>query len=134
MRKILAGIVIGLCVLCAVGMVNAAIVDMDDVGGVGYFKDMNYLLSITQSAQPFMTDKESKIVGAITEAIREVTGLDTKYSTAGGTSDARFFAEFGVDVVEFGVRNDTIHAPNERTTPEEVTGLKRVFEQLITFF
>ncbi|WP_300367110.1 succinyl-diaminopimelate desuccinylase [Hydrogenimonas sp.] len=100
----------------------------------GYFKDMNYLLSITQSAQPFMTDKESKIVGAITEAIREVTGLDTKYSTAGGTSDARFFAEFGVDVVEFGVRNDTIHAPNERTTPEEVTGLKRVFEQLITFF
>ncbi|MCP3874026.1 MAG: VPLPA-CTERM sorting domain-containing protein [Desulfobacteraceae bacterium] len=40
MRKILAGIVIGLCVLCTVGMVNAAIVDMDDVDGVGYFKDI----------------------------------------------------------------------------------------------
>ncbi len=40
MRKILAGIVVGLFVLSAVGIVNAAIADMDDVGGVGYFKDV----------------------------------------------------------------------------------------------
>lgn len=99
-----------------------------------YFKDMNYMLTINQSAKPFMTDKNSKIVKALTDAIREVTGMETKYSTAGGTSDARFLAEFGVDVVEFGVRNDRIHAPNERTTPEEVTGLKRVFDRVIRAF
>ncbi len=99
-----------------------------------YFKDMNYMLTITQSAKPFMTDKDSKIVEAITEAIEKVTGVRTKYSTAGGTSDARFFGEFGVDVVEFGVRNDTIHAPNERTTAEEVRGLKRIFDEVIRSF
>jgi succinyl-diaminopimelate desuccinylase len=99
-----------------------------------YFKDMNYMLTISQSAKPFMTDKDSKIVRAISKAIEEVTGVETKYSTAGGTSDARFLGEFGVDVVEFGVRNDTIHAPNERTTPEEVRGLKRVFDEVIRSF
>ncbi|WP_456449723.1 succinyl-diaminopimelate desuccinylase [Hydrogenimonas sp.] len=99
-----------------------------------YFKDMNYMLTISQSAKPFMTDKHSRIVEAITEAIEEVTGVRTKYSTAGGTSDARFFGEFGVDVVEFGVRNDTIHAPNERTTAEEVRGLKRIFDEVIRSF
>ena len=99
-----------------------------------YFKDMNYMLTLTQSAFPFMTDKSSKIVKSITKAIKSVTGVDTAYSTAGGTSDARFFAEFGVDVVEFGVKNDTIHAPNERTTPEELEGLKRVFDEVISSF
>ncbi len=99
-----------------------------------YFKDMNYLLTLTESAKPFMTDKDSKIVKAISGAIEEVTGVKTAYSTAGGTSDARFFAEFGVDVVEFGVKNDTIHAPNERTTPEEVESLKEVFDRVIAAF
>jgi succinyl-diaminopimelate desuccinylase len=99
-----------------------------------HFKDMNYILTLTQSAKPFMTDKDSKIVKTITSAIKDVTGVDTKYSTAGGTSDARFLAEYGVEVVEFGVRNDTIHAPNERTTPEEVEGLKRVFDDVIENF
>ncbi|WP_456451380.1 succinyl-diaminopimelate desuccinylase [Hydrogenimonas sp.] len=97
-----------------------------------HFKEMNYMLTLTQSAKPFMTDKDSKIVEAITKAIEKITGVQTKYSTAGGTSDARFFAEFGVDVVEFGVVNDTIHAPNERTSVEEVKNLKRVFDRIIS--
>ncbi len=99
-----------------------------------YFKDMNYILTISESAHPFMTDKNSKIVKALTKAIKVETGIDTKYSTAGGTSDARFFAEFGVDVVEFGVINDTIHAPNERTTPEEIEKLKYIFDGVIESF
>ncbi len=99
-----------------------------------YFKDMNYILTLAQSATPFLTQKDSKIVKTITGAIESVTGVDPKYSTAGGTSDARFLAEYGIDVVEFGVRNDTIHAPNERTTPEEVEGLKKVFDEVISCF
>jgi succinyl-diaminopimelate desuccinylase len=99
-----------------------------------YFKDMNYTLTLSQSAKPFMTDKDSKVVQVITSAIEEVTGIRTKYSTAGGTSDARFLAEFGVDVVEFGVKNDTIHAPNERTTIEEVERLKAIFDRVIKTF
>jgi succinyl-diaminopimelate desuccinylase len=96
-----------------------------------YFKEMNYRLELDQSASPFMTDVHAKIVQAMDRAVEAVTGIRPKHSTAGGTSDARFIAQYGIDVIEFGVKNDTIHAPNERTTPEEVEGLYRVFSILI---
>jgi len=80
------------------GSINGVIEKIGKQGHAAY-----PLLTLTQSAKPFMTDKDSKIVKAISGAIEEVTGVKTSYSTAGGTSDARFFAEFGVDVVEFGV-------------------------------
>ncbi|MCK5293038.1 MAG: M20/M25/M40 family metallo-hydrolase, partial [Arcobacteraceae bacterium] len=56
---------------------------------------------------------------------------DTKYSTAGGTSDARFFGQFKIDTVEFGVINDTIHSVNERTTVKEVENLTKIFTNII---
>ena len=99
-----------------------------------YFSGMNYTLRISQSAKPFLTDPGSKIVKIIDESIKEVTGTTPKHSTAGGTSDARFFGEFGVKTVEFGVMNDTIHAPNERTSTGEVEKLYRVFKKVIERF
>ncbi len=44
------------------------------------------------------------------------------------------FASFGIDTIEFGVINDTIHAINERTTMQEVELLQRVFEKIIEKF
>jgi succinyl-diaminopimelate desuccinylase len=99
-----------------------------------YFKEMDYTLVLTQSAKPFVTNRDSKVVQNMLLAIKEVTGVDAKLSTAGGTSDARFFGEYGIDTVEFGVINDTIHAPNERTTEDEVRGLYEVFSRLIATF
>ncbi|WP_345973220.1 succinyl-diaminopimelate desuccinylase [Sulfurimonas diazotrophicus] len=99
-----------------------------------YFKEMDYTLSLDQSAKPFVTDANTHIVRTIDAAIASVTGLKPKHSTAGGTSDARFIAEYGIDVIEFGVRNDTIHAPNECTTPEQVRGLCDVFKQVIATY
>ncbi|WP_345970953.1 succinyl-diaminopimelate desuccinylase [Sulfurimonas sp. HSL1-6] len=99
-----------------------------------YFKEMDYTLSLEQSAKPFVTDANTHIVRTIDAAIASVTGLKPKHSTAGGTSDARFIAEYGIDVIEFGVRNDTIHAPNECTTPEQVRGLCDVFKQVIATY
>jgi len=96
-----------------------------------YFSEMNYTLKLDQSAYPFMTDPSTKIVRTIDAAIEKVTGIRPKHSTAGGTSDARYIAPCGVDVIEFGVRNDTIHAPNERTTAEEVEKLYAVFCEVI---
>ena len=96
-----------------------------------YFKDMNYKLTLTQSAEPFITDPDTKVVKTLDKAIKKHTDITPKHSTAGGTSDARFFAKHGVKVVEFGVKNDTIHAPNERTTPEEVTKLADIFSEVI---
>jgi len=96
-----------------------------------YFKEMDYTLTLDQSAKPFVTNADTHIVRTIDAAIESVTGLRPKHSTAGGTSDARFIAEYGINVIEFGVRNDTIHAPNECTTPDQVESLCAVFKRVI---
>ncbi|MEA1915784.1 MAG: succinyl-diaminopimelate desuccinylase [Campylobacterota bacterium] len=99
-----------------------------------YFSQMDYTLRTTQGSFPFMTNKDSKIIQKIDQSIQRVCSVKTKHSTAGGTSDARFFGQFGVQTVEFGVINDTIHAVDERTTVEEVEKLKDVFVHLIRNF
>ncbi len=99
-----------------------------------HFKDMDYTLTLNQSAKPFVTNRSSKVVLDLSKAISEVTQAQPKLSTAGGTSDARFFGEFGVDTVEFGVINDTIHAQNERTTLTQVKDLQKIFSKLIDNF
>ncbi len=99
-----------------------------------YFKEMDYTLVLNQSAKPFVTNPNSKLVRNMLLSIQNVTGVEPKLSTAGGTSDARFFGEYGIDTVEFGVINDTIHAPNERTSEAEVKALYEVFLRLIEQF
>jgi len=98
------------------------------------FDGLDYHLKLTQGSYPFVTKRDSKIVRNLTQSIENVTGLQTKLSTAGGTSDARFMGAFGIDVVEFGVINDTIHAPNESTTIKEVEALYAVFKDTVTHF
>jgi succinyl-diaminopimelate desuccinylase len=98
------------------------------------FGALNYILTLSESAKPFLTDPESRIVKMIDRSIENVCSCEPAYSTAGGTSDARFFAEYGVKTVEFGVINDTIHAPNESTAIDEVERLYRVFCDLIRRF
>ncbi|MEA3331434.1 MAG: succinyl-diaminopimelate desuccinylase [Campylobacterota bacterium] len=92
---------------------------------------LDYELKLTQGSYPFITDTETKLVHNIDLAIESVTGIKPKHSTAGGTSDARFVSQFGIDVIEFGVINDTIHAINERTTTKEVENLYKVFKKLL---
>ncbi|MDO9207477.1 MAG: succinyl-diaminopimelate desuccinylase [Sulfuricurvum sp.] len=93
-----------------------------------------YTLTLDQSAVPFVTDANTRIVQILTDSIHEICSISPKHSTAGGTSDARFIAAYGIDVIEFGVKNDTIHAPNERTSIAEVQDLTKVFSTLIKRF
>jgi len=97
-----------------------------------HFQGLDYELRLTQGSYPFKTDTDTKLVKNIDAAIEKVTHIRPKHSTAGGTSDARFIAAFGVDVIEFGVKNDTIHSVNERTTVKEVEDLYRVFKTLVS--
>jgi len=92
---------------------------------------IDYELHLTQGSYPFQTDTDTKVVQMIDKAIEHITGVKPKHSTAGGTSDARFMAPMGIKVIEFGVKNDTIHSINERTTKQEVQGLYEVFKNLI---
>ncbi len=95
---------------------------------------LDYTLNLDQTAYPFVTDANTPIVRTLSDAIYEVCAISPKNSTAGGTSDARFIAAYGIDVIEFGVINDTIHAPNERTSISEVQNLYAVFTKLINNF
>lgn len=98
------------------------------------FDNLEYELTIKQSAKPFLTDKNSKIVKNLQNAIEQELNAIPKLSTGGGTSDARFFGEFNIPCIEFGVKNDTIHAPNERCSLGEVEKLTDVFISLIKNF
>ena len=99
-----------------------------------HFDGLQYDFEFKPSSKPFMTNPTSKIVKLMQKSIQEIVGIEPKLSTAGGTSDARFFGEYGVETVEFGVVNDTIHAPNENTAIKEVESLYLVFKELIKKF
>jgi succinyl-diaminopimelate desuccinylase len=98
------------------------------------FKGLDYDLELQQGSYPFITNRESFIVTKLKEAILEETGIQTKLSTAGGTSDGRHIAPYGIEVVEFGVINDRIHGLNERTSIAEVESLYNIFATIVKSF
>ncbi len=91
-------------------------------------------LQMAQSSNSFVlqADKESKrYFDALSSCVIDVCGVTPKASTAGGTSDARFIAKYNIAVLELGVKNETIHAPNECVAIEEVEKLTKIFEKFI---
>ena len=80
---------------------------------------------------PFIT-RGGPLLAATRDAITEVTGQTTRTSTSGGTSDGRFVAPTGADVVEFGPVNETIHKVDERVRVADLAPLARVYERIAT--
>jgi len=95
------------------------------------FQGLDYTLKLIQGSYPFVTDKNTQVVQKMQKSIQEICKIDTNLSTAGGTSDARYFGQFKIDTVEFGVINDTIHAIDEKTNITEVEDLSKVFQHII---
>jgi succinyl-diaminopimelate desuccinylase len=73
---------------------------------------LRYTLDWKLSGEPFLTEI-GELVDAVRAAIRDVSGLDAELSTSGGTSDGRFIAPTGAQVIELGPVNATIHKLNE---------------------
>jgi succinyl-diaminopimelate desuccinylase len=82
------------------------------------------------SAQPFLTEG-GPLVEAVKAAVRERTGFDTELSTSGGTSDGRFIAPTGAQVVELGPTNRTIHKIDEHVGVDELDTLSGIYEQVL---
>jgi succinyl-diaminopimelate desuccinylase len=78
------------------------------------------------SGEPFYTSPGA-FSEAVSAAVKEVTGSAPKYSTGGGTSDGRFIAPTGAQVVELGVVNASIHKVNECVRVEEIDALHRMY-------
>ena len=92
--------------------------------------DFNYDLEWNLSGQPFLTS-EGELVEATKTAIKQVTQLDTILSTAGGTSDGRFIAPTGAQVVEIGPVNATIHKVDECVKVDDIEPLTDIFQSII---
>lgn len=88
-------------------------------------------LSLKQSAKPFICARDSALVKHLTTSIETICGITPACSTSGGTSDARFCHEYGIEAVEFGVRNDRIHSVDERVAVGDVEGLYGVFMEFL---
>jgi succinyl-diaminopimelate desuccinylase len=91
---------------------------------------LDYDIKWTFNGQPFLTSS-GDLVAATVEAIKHCTGLDTLLSTAGGTSDGRFIAPTGAQVVELGPVNATIHKINECVNIDDLSKLTSVYKNIL---
>src|SRR5690554_4575389 len=99
----------------------AAILDKHDVA---------YQLDWMLSGKPFRT-AGGKLLEAVQVAVRHVTGYETTLSTSGGTSDGRFIAPTGAQVIELGPLNATIHQIDEQVSITDLDILSEIYQQLL---
>ncbi|PKH07873.1 succinyl-diaminopimelate desuccinylase [Moritella sp. Urea-trap-13] len=91
---------------------------------------LNYQISWIHSGQPFLTEP-GNLLNAISDSIESVCGYATELSTSGGTSDGRFIAPTGAQVVELGPVNATIHKVNECVKISDIEQLAEIYEQTL---
>jgi|TARA_B110000902_G_scaffold266916_2_gene356884 succinyl-diaminopimelate desuccinylase len=91
---------------------------------------LDYQLDWRLSGQPFLTSAGS-LIDAVKAAIKSTTGLDTELSTAGGTSDGRFIAPTGSQLVELGPVNATIHKTDECVKVDDLNVLTNIYQQVL---
>lgn len=94
----------------------------------GHYSD--YTIEWQLSGNPFITE-EGILTDAVKQAIFAVTNVETELSTAGGTSDGRFIAPAGAQVVEIGPCNKTIHKANEEVLVDDLERLSQIYEGIL---
>lgn len=91
---------------------------------------LEYDIEWNLSGEPFLTPR-GDLVDASVQAIRDITGRETELSTAGGTSDGRFIAPTGAQVLELGPCNATIHKVDEHVSADDLNTLTAVYERTL---
>ena len=92
---------------------------------------VDYEIDWQLSGNPFLTEP-GELVDAATKSISDVTGVDTVLSTGGGTSDGRFIAKMGGQIIELGVINESIHQRNEHVLISDIPKLAAIYEGVLT--
>ena len=92
---------------------------------------LDYKTQWSLSGMPFLTP-DGELVDACLLAISETTGYESALSTSGGTSDGRFIAPTGAQVVELGPLNKTIHQVNECVQVSDLDNLSRIYQAILT--
>jgi|SRR5690554_2446476 len=92
---------------------------------------LEYQLDWTLNGEPFLTP-EGELVEAVLHGVKAVVNRTPRLSTSGGTSDGRFIATLGCQVVELGPCNATIHQINEQVRAADLDDLSRIYEAILT--
>lgn len=91
---------------------------------------LRYTLDWTLSGEPFLT-RSGELVDAARQTIKEVGQMDASLSTSGGTSDGRFIAPMGAQVLELGPVNATIHKIDECVSVDDLDTLSAYYERIL---
>lgn len=91
---------------------------------------LTYTIKWNLSGKPFLTPK-GELVDAVIDAVRHYTDIIPELSTSGGTSDGRFIAQMGAQVVELGPINATIHKINEHVRASDLQILSRMYQRIM---
>ena len=93
--------------------------------------NLDYSIEWSHSGYPFLTP-QGELVSACVEAIKKTKGIEPELSTSGGTSDGRFIAQEGTQVIELGPVNATIHQVNESVLVQDLDDLSEIYYQVLT--
>jgi len=91
---------------------------------------LKYSLRWSLSGHPFLTET-GELLPATVAAVREIAGVEPEVNTKGGTSDGRFIAPTGAQVLELGPLNATIHKVNECVSVADLDTLSAIYERLL---
>jgi succinyl-diaminopimelate desuccinylase len=92
---------------------------------------LDYSVDWSHSGYPFLTPK-GELVSACISAVKETKEITPELATSGGTSDGRFIAQEGTQVVELGLVNATIHQVNESVLVQDLEDLSRIYSKVLT--
>ena len=103
---------------------------VDKVNAVLTKHQLDYDIDWTFNGKPFITEPGT-LVNGTRDAIKAITGIDAELSTSGGTSDGRFIAPTGAQVLELGPCNATIHQVNECVSCDDLEALAEIYYQTL---
>ena len=92
--------------------------------------NLNYEINWIQGGNPFLNN-EKTLIESVKNSIISIINISPDQTTDGGTSDGRFIAPTGAEVVELGPVNDSIHKIDERVKIEELTQLSKVYKNIL---
>ena len=92
--------------------------------------ELKYEIEWNLSGEPFITEP-GDLVTAVVNSIQQETGLETELSTSGGTSDGRFIARLGTQVIELGTLNATIHKVDEQIVASDLDKLSNIYQGIL---
>jgi succinyl-diaminopimelate desuccinylase len=94
--------------------------------------DVDWHIDWHDSGQPFLTPPDGRLREVVVAVCRELCNVEPEQSTGGGTSDGRFIAPLGVEVVELGPVNATIHKVDECIAVEDLQRLPDLYQAICT--